>query len=565
MTNSRRSDQAFSHRLITVGKGSGVAMDTHQYDQSTPAQAPSLNDKLLFWACFASIVATAFGFIIRSQIVGDWARQYGLGETEVGKINGVGLWPFAISIVIFSLIIDKIGYGKAMAFAFVCHISSAILTILTPRLATSDAQAYNYLYFSTFILALGNGTVEAVANPVVANLFPRDKTKYLNMLHAGWPGGLVLGGIIALVMGDNVDWQYKVGLIFLPVIVYAGLMIGRKFPVSERVSAGVSFNAMLREVGVVGAAIILALIVRQLGDVFLTDFTTNNSNLIQLGVWLALVIAYGYQVNFTLGQPLFIFLMLIMIPLATTELGTDSWITPLMEPAMQQVGLRGGWVLVYTSLIMLILRFFAGPIVHKLSPLGLLCASSLIAALGLVFLSKSTGITILAAATLYGLGKSFFWPTMLGVAAEQFPKGGALTLNTLGGLGMLAVGVLGAPFQGYIQDTKVDRDLAATNQAVYEQVIKPAKTSVFGEFRPVDQKKVDALPAESKREVTQIQDASKRNVLMTTAIFPCVMLVCYLALVIYFKARGGYKPQIIISDREEGLLMGGGAKGPAEF
>jgi len=540
-------------------------MNMHQSDSMAPAPEPSLNDKLLFWACFASIVATAFGFIIRSQIVGNWASEYGLGETQVGKINGVGLWPFAISIVIFSLIIDKIGYGKAMAFAFLCHISSAILTILTPRLATSNESAYNYLYFSTFILALGNGTVEAVANPVVANLFPREKTKYLNMLHAGWPGGLVLGGIIALTMGNSVAWQYKVALIFLPVLVYAALMIGRRFPISERVTAGVSFNAMLREVGVIGAAIILALIVRQLGDLFPVSDNQTTNNVAQVAIWAALVLAYGYQVGFTPGQPLFIALMLIMIPLATTELGTDSWISPLMEPEMNRLGLAGGWVLVYTSAIMLVLRFFAGPIVHKLSPLGLLCASSLIAAAGLLFLSKSTGLTILAAATLYGLGKSFFWPTMLGVAAEQFPRGGALTLNTLGGLGMLAVGVLGAPFQGFIQDTKVDRDLAAKDKSVYEQVIQPTKTSVFGDYRALDPKKVESLAEGPKAEVTAIQDASKRNVLVTTAIFPCVMLVCYLGLVLYFKARGGYKPQIIITKKEEELLMTGGAQGPADF
>ncbi len=540
-------------------------MDTHQYDPAAPAQAPSLNDKLLFWACFASIVATAFGFIIRSQIVGNWASEYDFTQTQVGNIQGVGLWPFAISIVIFSLIIDKIGYGKAMGFAFLCHVSSAVLTILTPRLATSNASAYNYLYFSTFILALGNGTVEAVANPVVANLFPREKTKYLNMLHAGWPGGLVLGGIIAILMGNNVSWQIKVGLIFLPVLTYAALMIGRKFPISERVTAGVSFNAMLREVGVIGAAIILALIVRQLGDVFPVSTNAMTNNLVQLAVWAGLVLFYGYQVGFTPGQPLFIALMLIMIPLATTELGTDGWITPLMEPEMRKLGLDGGWVLVYTSLIMLILRFFAGPIVHRLSPLGLLCVSSVIAAGGLLFLSRSTGVTILLAATLYGLGKSFFWPTMLGVAAEQFPKGGALTLNTLGGLGMLAVGVLGAPFQGYIQDTKVDRDLQTANKPVYEQVIQPPKGSVFGEYRAVDQNKVDKLPKPAFEEVTAIQDASKRNVLVTTAIFPCIMLVAYLGLVIYFRTRGGYKPQIIITPREEELLMTGGAKGPAEF
>lgn len=518
----------------------------------------STNDKLLFWACFLAIVATAFGFIVRSQIVGDWARQYNLDETEVGKINGVGLWPFAISIVVFSLIIDKIGYGVAMGFAFLCHVSSAILTICTPMIAKDSAQAYNLLYFSTFILALGNGTVEAVANPVVANLFPTQKTKYLNMLHAGWPGGLVLGGIIALSMG-KVEWQYKVALLFLPVIGYAALMIGRRFPVSERVTAGVSFKAMLKEVGVVGAAIIVAMIVRQLGDVF------SLSNTIQVIAWLALVLAYGAYVNFSPGQPLFIFLMLIMIPLATTELGTDSWITPLMEPEMSKIGLSGGWVLVYTSLIMLVLRFFAGPIVHKLSPLGLLCVSAAIAAAGLIFLSKSTGITILAAATLYGLGKSFFWPTMLGVAAEQFPRGGALTLNTLGGLGMLAVGVLGAPFQGYIQDKKVDKDLAAADSAVHASVISATKASVFGDYRAVDPKKVEALTEVPKKEVTDIQDASKRNVLVVTAIFPCIMLVCYAGLVVYFKAKGGYKSQQILTDKEEGAMMAGGVSGPAEF
>ena len=529
-----------------------------KYQDDPAAKAPGMNEKLLFWACFASIVATAFGFIIRSQIVGDWAREYGLGETEVGKINGVGLWPFAISIVIFSLIIDKIGYGKAMVFAFLCHIGSAIMTIVTPMIAKDSQQAYNLLYFSTFILALGNGTVEAVANPVVANLFPREKTKYLNMLHGGWPGGLVLGGIIALVMG-KVQWQYKVALIFLPVITYAILMFGRRFPVSERVTAGVSFKAMLKEVGVIGAAIIVGMIVRQIGDVFSLPLVA------QLVAWAVLVVAYGVYVNFSPGQPMFILLMLIMIPLATTELGTDSWITPLMEPEMSKLGLSGGWILVYTSLIMLILRFFAGPIVHKLSPLGLLCVSAAIAAAGLLFLSVSTGVTILLAATLYGIGKSFFWPTMLGVAAEQFPKGGALTLNTLGGLGMLAVGVLGAPFQGYIQDTKVDRDLNLASPAVHAKITNEPKESVFGTFRAVDPGKVETLPEADKALVTGIQDASKRNVLVVTAIFPCIMLVCYLGLVVYFKSKGGYKPKIILSEKEEGLLMTGGSQGPSEM
>jgi hypothetical protein len=349
-------------------------------------------------------------------------------------------------------------------------------------------------------------------------------------------------------------------------------MLGRKFPISERVTAGVSFKAMLKEVGVIGAAIILAMIVRQVGDVFAIDPVEMGGkkydlNLpIQIGACALLVLAYGIYVGFSLGQPLFIFLMLIMIPLATTELGTDSWISGLMEPVMiKDFGISGGWVLVYTSLIMLFLRFFAGPIVHKLSPLGLLCVSSALAAAGLVFLSKSTGVWIVGAATLYGLGKSFFWPTMLGVAAEQFPKGGALTLNTLGGLGMLAVGVVGGPFQGFIQDTKADRDLDAASPAVYAKVIGDLKPSIFGDYKPINMTKVEKLPEIDKELVTNIQDASKRNVLVVTAIFPAIMLVCYLCLIVYFKAKGGYKPKIIISEKEEALLMTGGAMGPADM
>ena len=529
-------------------------MGTHApeiVDASAPSEVGT-NEKLLFWASFSAIVATAFCFVIRAQIIESnvWATQFSLNKTQMGNIAGVGLWPFSISIVLFSLIIDRIGYGRVMVFAFVCHILSAVLTIM--------AKSYEGLYWSTFIAAIGNGTVEAVTNPVVATLFPREKTKWLNRLHAGWPGGLVLGGIIALSMG-SVDWRYKVALIFLPVIAYGVLMLGRKFPVNERVAAGVSYKPMLQEVGALGALIVVGLIVRVLGtDVF------HVSGVVQVLVGLALVAAYGAYTR-TLGQPLFIALLLIMIPLATTELGTDSWIGALMTPAMEKLNLAGGWVLIYTSLIMLILRFFAGPIVHKLSPLGLLAASAAVAACGLVFLSKSQGVMILAAATLYGFGKTFFWPTMLGVVAEQFPKGGALTLNMTGGVGMLAVGVIGAPLLGNLQDKETARDLKAEKPALYETLVGEPRTSVFGTYQPLDQDKVNDLGAADKTVLEDLGATAKKNALMTVAIFPCVMLACYLGLIAYFKAQGGYKPKILVSEREEELMMMGGTVGPSEM
>ncbi|MHC4946416.1 MAG: MFS transporter [Planctomycetota bacterium] len=484
--------------------------------------------KWLFWTCFISLVATSFGFIVRAQIIGDWGADFNLSKTQQGEIFGVGLWPFAISIVLFSLIIDKIGYGRALAFAFLCHVASAIITIM--------ADGYWMLYWGTFILALGNGTVEAVINPVVATIFTKDKTKWLNILHAGWPGGLVLGGLLALIMGPETSWKWKVGLILIPVAIYGIMLIKCKFPIHERVKAGVSYKAMLQEAGIIGAAIVVIIMTAEVGRVFVWP------DWLMILVAVVTILIYGFYVR-SLGRPMFIFLLLIMVPLATTELGTDSWITELVQPVMvENLGLQAGWLLVYTAFIMMVLRFIAGPIVHRLSPLGLLAVSSLIAVLGLIALSKAAGIAIFLAATLYALGKTFFWPTMLGVAAEQFPKGGALTLNAIGGMGMLSVGVIGTVFLGNIQDKQMDSDLLAQNPAIHAKVIGEEKVSVFGKYKPIDQEKLQALAGSEKSTVSEITASAKKNALMTVAIFPFIMLICYLILIFYFKAKGGYKP-----------------------
>ena len=513
-------------------------------------------DMKLFWACFISLIATSFGFIVRASIMDDWAKQFGLTETQKGEIFGVGLWPFAISIVLFSLIVDKIGYGLAMAFAFVCHVGYMVIVIAAPNIAGADPKTgYWVLYIGSFVGALGNGTVEAVINPVVATMFNKEKTKWLNILHAGWPGGLVLGGVLALALGD-LDWRFKVGLVGIPVLGYGLLMVTCKFPVNERVAAGVSFRDMLKEVGFFGALLINTLIVFELSNVLekfgvkvgsdavtasVAGIDVTQSMLVKFGISGAISLAFGVY-TMSLGRFLFVFLMLVMMPLAITELGTDSWIGDLMTPEMKKLGLKGVWVLIYTSFIMMVLRFCAGPIVHKLSPLGLLAASSAIAAVGLFSLSMATGLAILAAATLYAFGKTFFWPTMLGVVAEQFPKGGALTLNTLGGLGMLAVGILGSPLLGNVQDKEVDKELAANNPALHARIVGDLKPSVFGAYRPIDDDKLKAASEADQQTVTETKEAAKKNALKTVALFPVGMLIAYLLLLGYFKANGGYKP-----------------------
>jgi MFS family permease len=503
-------------------------------DTTTNAILDSENapaDMRLFWGCFIALIATAFGFIIRALIIGDWAAEYNLTETQKGELLGVGLWPFAISIVLFSLIIDRVGYRNAMFFGLICHVLSIIITIF--------ANGYWMLYIGTFIVALGNGTVEAYINPVVATLFSKNKTKWLNILHAGWPGGLVLGGILTIAMGAGIDWRVKVGLLLIPTIIYAVMLWRRQFPINERVAAGVTYKEMLEEVGIIGALIIFTMIFMEIGRIF------------TFPAWLIFMLVaastgvFGVYAR-TPGRPLYIFLLLIMMLLATTELGVDSWISDLMANEMGKLNISGGWVLVYTSFIMMVLRFSAGPIVHRLKPLGMLAACAALAALGLVFLSKAAGITILLAATLYGIGKSFFWPTTLGVVAEQFPKGGALTLNAIAGVGMLAVGIVGNPFLGYFQDRNIDTHIQAydrTNQTdLHDTYVIQEKTGVFGRYMSLDNDKLAEAPPEDLEPIQEIREDAKKGALSTVALFPLIMFVCYLVLIFYFRTRGGYKP-----------------------
>lgn len=491
-------------------------------------------DMSLFWGCFIALIATSFGFIIRALIIDDWAADFQLSPTQKGELLGVGLWPFAISIVLFSLVIDRIGYRNAMIFGLICHVVSAAITIM--------AKDYWWLYVGTFICALGNGTVEAYINPVVGTLFRRDKTKWFNILHAGWPGGMVLGGLLLLMLGGSVTWQVKVGLILLPTVLYAILLWGKTFPVQERVAAGVSYQEMLKEVGVLGAFIISLMVFKEIGRIL---------GFGEILTWIVILLATGVFGFYTksLGKPLFIVMLLIMIPLAITELGVDSWSASLMAGEMGKMGINGGWVLIYTSLIMMLLRFFGGAIIHQLSPFGLLAVSAGLAALGLFLLSSATGGMILLAATVYAIGKTFFWPTTLGVVAEQFPRGGALTLNGVAAVGMLAAGIVGGPFLGNLQDKQVDAQTAAYDAAngtqLHSTYVIAEKSGIFGQYKAVDQAKLDAAPETDKGMVATIQEAAKKSALKTVAILPIVMLLCYLGLIFYFRGRGGYKPEVI--------------------
>jgi Fucose permease len=529
------------------------------------------HDKILFWGCFIALITTSYAFISRMILSGgQFATDFGLDKVTVGELQGAGIWPFGVSIILFSLFIDKIGYKIAMIFSFVCYLiytGMAILAYNAIQGVTGDAliaaqkQGYQLLYWGSIILALGNGTVEAYVNPIVATMFNKDKAKWLNILHAGWPAGLVGGGLCTIFIASRqiTDWRITLGLILIPALIFFFMLIGVKFPRNEREQAGIGYIDMLKEFGIIGAAVGFGLVFAQIGEVFKPEinelFKDERATFwVVLGMTALIAIGFGVLTK-SIGRPILIFLIVIMMPLATTELGTDGWITSLMEAPMQAAGHNPAWVLVYTSAVMMVLRFSAGPLIHKMSPLGLLATCSVLAIAGLTALSKTNGagiVAIFAAATLYGIGKSFFWPTMLGLTSEQCPKGGALTLNAMGGIGMLAVGILGAPFIGYLQETSATQKLAAANPELHQSVTKDSRY-LLGNYHAVDPVKFEAIddPA-AKETVSTAVTEGKFSALGKMALFPAFMLICYVALILYFKSKGGYRPVQLVSASPQG-------------
>jgi MFS family permease len=513
---------------------------------ATPAtSAPSRSDMILFIASFLTLIAAGIGFSVRGGILGDWSRQFGFTQSELGTITGGGLVGFGVTIIFFSFLADRVGYRALMVIAFLFHLSSAVVTLLaTPVFESAGKEAtYWCLYIGMFLFALGNGTCEAVINPLTATLFPRNKTHWLNILHAGWPAGLILGAVFGLLL-QGTRWEVQMSIFLIPTLLYGILMLGRPFPKSETTASGVTMGTMLLQ--------------------FLS--------------------------------PILLLLVLLHAMVGYVELGTDSWISNITGTILSSSSL-GLALFIWTSFLMFALRFCAGPIVHQISPLGLLFVSAVLGATGLYLLgTATTAIACFVAATIYGLGKTFFWPTMLGVVSERYPKGGALALGIVGGVGMLSAGALGGPGIGYKQDYYATGVLQAKSEyaATYERY-KASNAQTFLFFPPVaglDGAKVGVLLDDGKklkedidilqRSGRQLQDDKElarlaewwytvgephkaedlepikqarliggQEALKTTALVPVTMALGYLLLIVVFMLQGGYR-QIHIGETEHG-------------
>lgn len=340
----------------------------------------AVNRKQLFLASCIALTFTSLTFAFRASLEGVWKEEYSMTNEQLGWIFSPAFWGFTLAMIIGGPLCDVLGMKNLVGFAFIGHIAGAVIYIF--------AKDPTMLFIGTLCIGIGNGMVEAACNPLVVTLYPDNKTTMLNRFHVWFPGGNVIGGLLAFVVLQQLklDWRILMVPLFLAAIIYGIMFMRLKFPATERVSKGISTGEMFR----------------------------------------------------ACLNPLFLIMLACMFLTAATELGTGTWIETLLKGA----GVSGILVLVFIFGIMALGRSFAGPVVHRLNPNGMLIFSALFSGIGLVLLSQTSGYAAFGAAAVFAIGVCFFWPTMLGFVAEYAPKTGALGLSLMGGAGMFSVSLI---------------------------------------------------------------------------------------------------------------------------
>ena len=540
----------------------------------------SPNAMRLLWAGFTAILAAGVGFAIRGAILGQWSGTFKFTGLETGLLNGAGFTGFCFGIICGGVFVDKVGYGKLVIAAFLLHVLSAVVTFSVVD-TMSSKTAFALLWSGTFLFALANGTLEAVANPLVATLFPNKRMHYLNILHASWPAGMVLGGLAAAQLGSGAaawGWKAQLALFLVPTVIYGLMFMGQKFPKSEASQKGLSLGQMLKDVGVVGAAVIglfIGLFVKDGLGQLLNGFTGNEFFIgetwkyLSIGVGVLVWALFSGLSGWALGSGLLFILFITHALVGAVELGTDGWIQNITGVILSPT--QGNYLFVLTSLMMFALRFCGNFIEKnlKISPVGLLLICSLLALLGLNLVSGITAFGgALGALMVYAVGKTFFWPTMLAVVSDRFPRTGAVAMSIMGGIGMMSAGLIGSPGLGYAKDRFSGEEIAKTSAPVVAefQSKAPSQWLFFKEVNGMDAGKLKEIddnlkatreelakagnddPAAVRAKLTpsqkEAQDAfieGNRRTLRADSFIPAAMAVIYLFLLLYFKSIGGYK------------------------
>lgn len=407
----------------------------------------------LFVASCLALLVTSLSFGIRAGILGQLGTEFNLNAQQLGTIAATAFWGFPLAVIIGGFVVDIIGMKKLLVAAFIFHLAGILLTVF--------ASGYWSLFLSTLLIGIANGTVEAACNPLVTALYPENKTTKLNHFHLWFPGGIVIGTLLVFLLNKiNIGWQVQVGLMIIPTLLYGYFFSKLSFPVTERVASGVSTAEMYK----------------------------------------------------SLLNPLFIVMIILMFGTAITELFTGQWIDVLLKNVTDNAIL----LLTIETGVMVLGRGLAEPVVHKLSPQGVLLLSAIFSAIGLYMLGHTSGNMLFVGALFFGIGVCYFWPTMLGFVSENLPKTGAVGINLMGGAGMFAVSVY-TIFMGGHYDELLAKKLPE-GASLAEYTAAPAGSDMAN------------LLNEAKK-------AAGPEILDTTLVIPIMLTVAFAILFVYMRGR----------------------------
>jgi MFS family permease len=355
-------------------------------------EAGASNKRSIYWICVLALFTAALANAVRAGAAGamktallDPIDAQHSGEM-IGSVLGNSFLGFALSLLVLSPLLDRIGAKRVVLLAAACFVIGPVLVLLAP--SAGAGSVYMMLNIAMVIWGFGWGATESSINPVVATLYSDDKTGKLNSLHAYWPFGFVVGGLLSVLFFKqlNLGWEALVGLTIIPGLVLGFWAMRHQFPQTESTVQGVTFAEMIAE---------------------------------------------------PFKRPSFWIFFGIMFLTASAELAPGAWVDVALT---HTVGFSGILVMVYVSAIMFVMRHFAGALEHKFTDMGLLLMCTLPAALGLYLLSiANSPLTALIAATAWAFGVCFMWPTMLAAASRRFPRSGPWGIGLVGFAGALAI------------------------------------------------------------------------------------------------------------------------------
>lgn len=403
----------------------------------------NINRNRLFLLSCLSLIVTAMTFAIRAGILTQLSDEFALSDTQLGWVNSMAFLGFPLAMVLFGFLYNKLGPRLIMILAFVGHLLGLVLTIF--------AGGFLGLLISTFFIGFANGSVEAACNPLVADLYKDDKTKWLNRFHVWFPGGIVIGAVVSYIMTNmGIGWQPQIAIMLVPTAIYGFMVFTTRFPDLPEEEKRVDLDVL--NIGLMSAVFGLLILIG-----------TPNSIVASLpaGIILpllaAIVLTYVLIMRWTGSHRdalLAVFLMCIMSITATSELGTQQWVDRILGAQLGGIPGQAMIILGMVTGIMAVGRFFAGPLIHALNPLGVLLMSAVLTSLGLFLMSTASGGMVYVSAIVFAVGVCYFWPTMIGVTAQYIPRSGALGMSLVGAAGMFALTIWNPIIGGWIDSAR---------------------------------------------------------------------------------------------------------------